>query len=77
MLAPDQDMIQRLSSLLRIKSKFEGFAVIYALSLGSAERGLHYMQQYPGFFGKLLAVVCTGSVFLAGGKIINAIDHGV
>jgi hypothetical protein len=32
------------------------------------------MEQYPGLGGKLLALCCTGAVFMAGGMIIDAVD---
>lgn len=60
--------------LFTIKTKFEAFAIIYALALGASERGLVYMAQYPGREGKLLALCCAGAVMMAGGKIIDAID---
>ncbi len=66
--------MDRVKRLFTIKTKFEAFLVIYALALGAAERGLHYMEQYPGFGGKLLALACTGAVFMAGGKVIDAVD---
>jgi hypothetical protein len=37
------------------------------------ERGLHYMQQFPGFGGYLLALCCTGVVFIAGGKLLDSV----
>lgn len=64
----------KLRRLFTIKTKFEAFLVIYALGMGACERGIVYMEQYPGFGGKLLALVCTGSVFLAGGLMIDAVD---
>lgn len=66
--------MKKLRRLFTIKTKFEVFLVVYALGLGAAERGLVYMDQYPGFSGKLLALACTGSVFLAGGLMIDAVD---
>ncbi len=65
---------RKVRRLFVIKTKFEAFVIIYALALGAAERGIVYMQQYPGVGGKLLALCCTGAVFMAGGKIIDAID---
>ena len=65
------DLIKRLFT---IKTKFEAFLVIYALALGATERGIVYMGQYPGFGGQLLALACTGSVFMAGGMIIDAVE---
>ncbi|HKR17690.1 hypothetical protein [Rhizorhapis sp.] len=64
----------KIKRLFTIKTKFEAFLVIYALALGATERGIIYMEQYPGFGGKLLALACTGAVFMAGGKIIDAVD---
>lgn len=66
--------MNRLKRLFTIKTKFEAFLVIYALALGAAERGMHYMEQYPGLGGHLLAMACTGAVFMAGGKVIDAVD---
>ena len=65
----------RIKRLFTIKTKFEAFLIIYALALGASERGLVYMQQYPGLGGQLLALACTGAVFMAGGKIIDALDY--
>jgi hypothetical protein len=67
--------MERIKSLFTIKTKFEAFLVIYALALGAAERGHVYMQQYPGTGGHLLALACSGAVFMAGGKIIDALDY--
>ena len=64
-------MLARLKRLFTIKTRFEAFLVIYALALGACERGFHYITQYPGFGGKLLFAACTGSVFIAGGMILD------
>ncbi len=65
----------RIKRLFTIKTKFEAFLIIYTLALGASERGLVYMQQYPGLGGQLLALACTGAVFMAGGKMIDALDY--
>lgn len=67
--------MKRIKNLFIIKTKFEAFLVIYALALGATERGAVYMSQYPGFGGKLLALACCGAVFMAGGKILDALDY--
>lgn len=67
--------MERIKSLFIIKTKFEAFMVIYALALGATERGVVYMQQYPGVGGQLLALACSGAVFMAGGKILDAIEY--
>lgn len=66
--------MDRIKRLFTIKTKFEAFLIIYALALGATERGIVYMQQYPGVGGQLLALCCTGAVFMAGGKIIDALE---
>jgi hypothetical protein len=67
--------MQRIKRLFTIKTKFEAFLVIYALALGATERGLVYMDQYPGTGGHLLALCCTGAVFMAGGKMLDALEY--
>jgi hypothetical protein len=66
-------MLGKLRRLFVIKTRIEAYLVIYALALGACERGLVYLQQYPGFGGKLLFLACTGAVFLAGAKILDAL----
>jgi len=67
-------MWTKIKRLFTIKTKFEAFLIIYALALGATERGVVYMQQYPGYGGMLLALACTGAVFMAGGKILDAVE---
>ena len=67
-------MWMKIKRLFTIKTKFEAFLIIYALALGATERGVVYMQQYPGYGGMLLALACTGAVFMAGGKILDAVE---
>ena len=66
--------MERIKSLFTIKSKFEAFLVIYALALGATERGSVYLHQYPGVGGQMLALACTGAVFIAGGMILDAVE---
>lgn len=66
-------MFKRIARLFTIKTRFEAFLVIYAIAVGAVERGLHYMQQFPGTFGVILALCCTGVVFLAGGKLLDSV----
>lgn len=65
-------MWKRIARLFVIKTRFEAYLVIYALAVGAIERGLVYMDQYPGFGGWLLAAACTGAVFIGGAKILDA-----
>lgn len=64
----------KLRRLFSVRTKFEVFLVVYALALGAMERGHAYLDMYPGTAGKLLMLACTGSVFLAGGLMIDAVD---
>lgn len=66
-------MLRKFGRLFVIKTRFEAFAVIYALALGAVERGHAYLDQYPGFGGKLLFLAATGAVFIAGAKILDAL----
>ena len=49
--------------------------IIYALALGACSRGLHYLQEYPGWGGWLLFLACTGAVFMAGAKILDCLSY--
>ena len=66
-------MLGKIGRLFTIKTKLEAYLIIYALALGAVERGSAYLGQYPGFGGKLLFIACTGSVFIAGAKILDCI----
>lgn len=67
-------MIGKLSRLFVIKSRFEAYAVIYALAVGAVGRGIHYLGQYRGTGGWLLFIACTAAVFMAGAKILDGTD---
>ena len=66
-------MLRKIGRLFVIKTRWEAFLIIYALGLGAAERGKLYLAHMPGFPGQLLFLACTGSVFLAGAKILDCI----
>jgi hypothetical protein len=66
-------MLGKLGRLFVIKTRIEAYLVIYALGLGATERGIVYLGQYPGWGGKLLFLACTGAVFLAGAKMLDAL----
>jgi len=68
-------MLRKVARLFKIKTRFEAFLIIYALATGAIERGQHYMVQYPGFGGWLLLLACTGSVFMAGAKVLDCLKH--
>ena len=66
-------MLRKIGRLFVIKTRFEAFIIIYALATGAAQRGSVYLDDYPGFGGKLLFVACLGSVMLAGVKILDCL----
>ena len=70
-------MLSKIGRLFIIKTRFEAWMVIYAIAVGSMERGQHYMAQYPGYGGYLLALACTGVVFVAGAKLLDATPRKV
>jgi hypothetical protein len=65
-------MLKKALRLFVIKTRFEAWAIIYALAVGAVTRGEIYLAQYPGTGGWLLFAACTGAVFMAGAKILDA-----
>jgi hypothetical protein len=65
-------VLKKALRLFVIKTRFEAWAIIYALAVGAVTRGQIYLAQYPGFGGWLLFACCTGAVFMAGAKILDA-----
>lgn len=68
-------MIQKIGRLFVIKTRLEAYLIIYALALGAVERGMVYLDRFPGFGGKLLFLACTCAVFLAGAKILDCLKY--
>ncbi len=73
MLAVIRGMGKKIKRLFIIKTRWEAYAIIYALALGGVQRGNVYLNDYPGFGGKLLFLAATGAVFVAGAKILDAV----
>ncbi|MBM3928017.1 MAG: hypothetical protein FJ335_06125 [Sphingomonadales bacterium] len=68
-------MWSRVTRLFTIKTKFEAFLVIYGLGVGAVERGIRYLDAYPGFGGWMLFAVCPIAVFMAGGRILDSLER--
>jgi len=66
-------MLSKIGRLFIIRTRFEAWLVIYAIALGAIERGRVYLDTYPGWGGWLLAVACTGVVFVAGAKLLDSV----
>lgn len=66
-------MLEKIARLFVIKTRFEAYAIIYAIAVGAVGRGLHYMEVYPGAIGYVFFAACTGAVFMAGAKILDSV----
>ena len=69
-------MLDRVRRLFTIKTKFEAYLVIYGLGTGAVERGLHYLDRFPGALGWVFFTLCPIAVFVAGAKILDSFDVG-
>lgn len=63
--------IRWFGRLFVIKNRWEALAVIYALGLGAADRGMRYLDVYPGVSGWIMFAACTAAVFMAGAKLLE------
>jgi hypothetical protein len=63
----------RAARLFTIKTRTEAWLVTYAIAVGAVERGRHYIETVPGAMGWVLALLCTGVVFLAGAKLLDSV----
>jgi hypothetical protein len=66
-------MWKKIGRLFVIKTKFEAYLITFALATGAMERGKAYLSAYPGVGGWLLFAACSGAVFMAGAKMLDAI----
>jgi hypothetical protein len=65
-------MLRKFLRLFTIKNRFEAWAVIYGLAVATVSRGYGMIEQYPGWMGYLMFAACTGAIFMAGPKILDA-----
>jgi hypothetical protein len=65
--------LRKIARLFTIKTRLEAYLVTYAIAVGAVERGVHYMQNYPGNGGILLAAACLGVPFIAGAKLLDSV----
>lgn len=66
-------MMKKIARLFTIKTRLEAWLVIYAIALGAIDRGRLYLETYHGWGGWLLAIACTGVVFVAGAKLLDSV----
>lgn len=65
--------LSKIGRLFTIKTRTEAWLVTYAIAVGAIERARHYIELYPGTTGLLLALACTGVVFIAGAKLLDSV----
>lgn len=66
-------MFKRIGRLFTIKTRWEAWAVIWAITLGAVERGRAYLEVYPGATGWLFFGACVAVVFIAGPKLLDSV----
>jgi hypothetical protein len=66
-------MLRKIGRLFTIKTRLEAWLVTYAIALGAVERGRLYLETYPGWGGWMLALACTGVVFIAGARLLDSV----
>lgn len=66
-------MLRKIGRLFVIKTRLEAYLVTYAIAVGAIERGIHYLQSYPGNGGWLLFAACLGVPFIAGAKLLDSV----
>lgn len=67
--------MKMIARLFTIKTKLDVFLITYALGLGAVKRGQEYLVQYPGNIGKVFFLLCTGVVFIAAAKMLEAVEY--
>ncbi|MGQ0559524.1 MAG: hypothetical protein ACT4OE_08065 [Sphingosinicella sp.] len=63
--------MRRVARLFIIKTRFEAALVIYALALAVVDRGFDFVRLYPGGLGWAIFVAGTGTVFMAGARLME------
>ena len=69
-------MLSKIGRMFVIKTRLEAYLVTYAIAVGAIERGIHYLQLYPGNAGLMLAAACLGVPFIAGAKLLDSVRTG-
>ena len=70
-LCTSMKIVKLIARLFVIKNRWEALAVIFALGLGAVDRGMRYMEVYPGWGGWLMFAACTAAVFMAGARLLE------
>ncbi len=64
--------LRQVGRLFVIKSRWEAWAVTWAIAMGAVTRGKVYLATYPGMLGWMFFILCCGVVFVAGAKLLDA-----
>lgn len=72
MIMKVKGIAQRIGRLFVIRTRLEAWAVTWAIALGAAERGKHYLALYPGVLGWIFFAICCAVVFVAGAKLLDS-----
>jgi hypothetical protein len=67
-------MLYRIRRLFTIKNKFEAYLIIYGLGTGAVDRGVHYLERFPGWLGWTMFLLCPVAVMIAGARILDSFD---
>jgi hypothetical protein len=67
--------MKKIIRLFQIKTKVEVFLITYPLALGAVKRGQDYLVLYPGKLGWVFIALCTGAVFMASAKMLQAVEY--
>jgi hypothetical protein len=66
-------ILSKIGRMFVIKTRLEAYLVTYAIAVGAIERGIHYLQTYPGNTGWIFAAACLGVPFIAGAKLLDSV----
>lgn len=68
-------ILRKFGRLFVIKNRVEAYLIIFALALGAMDRGSHYVEAFPNWYGWTLFWACGGAVILAGAKILDCLKY--
>lgn len=67
-------LLHKILRLFLVKSRAEVFLITFGLALGATQRGASYVVTYPGWLGWTMFGCCCAAVFMAGAKMLQAVD---
>jgi hypothetical protein len=67
-------VLHKFLRLFIVRTRAEVFLITFGLALGATQRGATYVTTYPGWLGWLMFGCCCLAVFMAGAKMLQAVD---